>query len=362
MPSLLIFFLLFLLPFIIAPFGVTQFENPKVIFAEVGVIILFLLVLCENKISFHKQTTQLSLYSAIVLLTFIDLFFFKTNLSFFGNAFRLQGVFLLWLLLLFSLLSASISLPRMPWFIFISLLFIETIMTFFLPLTASHRYVGTLGEPNALAAFVIFLFPFGWFALKHHNGEFAWKLFLLVFVVGILCIASSRSGMIAFGIELVFLVLQKFQLSLKKTTIICFMLYLLSYGLPFFEHTPYENRVDIWQSALYAGLLAPAVGNGFGNIEIVLHNVATGLQLPIQYYSVDSSHNIFLDWWVQGGVIGVSVLFFLVYFSLINFIQQQKKLALVLLFGLLTVLSFNPASVVGLLGFWWVIGQGFHHH
>lgn len=146
MASIITFFLLFLLPFVIAPFGVTQFENPKVIFGELGIILLLLACLFTNHISFHHRAKQFVFYFSIFLVTVIDLLFFRTSISFFGNAFRMQGVFLLWMLLLFSFISsrqvsgqdqgiASVAFSDFamtgPWWVYAGLLYLELIVTFF---------------------------------------------------------------------------------------------------------------------------------------------------------------------------------------------------------------------------------------
>ncbi len=354
----IIFFLLFILPFIIAPFGITQFENPKVIIAEAGIILLFL-VSFFTTVAIRYKTPQFILYCAIVFLTLVDILFFRTYLSIFGNEFRMQGVFLLWNLLLFSLLSSNISFKNVPWFIFGLLLLIELIAIFFLPLNASQRFVGTLGEPNALAGFAIFLWPFSFFAIKKfYTKEKIGMVFILLIVITILVLSNSRSAMIALGLQVIFISLQKFNLSTAKIVLVCLCLYIASFAFPFFENVPYENRVQVWQAALFAGTVNPVFGQGFGNVEIALHNTTTRLNLPIQYYYVDSAHNLFLDWWVQGGIIGVGILVILIYLTFLQFTKDDNRREFVLLFGMLTVLSFNPASVVGLLGFWWVIGQG----
>lgn len=402
MASFIVFFLLFLLPFCIAPFGITQFENPKVIFAEIGVILLFLVLLFSNGISFRQRRKQVFLFCAIFFVTIIDLFLFKSNISFFGNAFRMQGIFLLWILLLFSFFTGFTSLRAdeplvrlrgnlhkiaspykigfamtRSWWVYTGLLYIELVATFFLPLNASQRYVGTLGEPNALAAYAIFLWPFGWFSIRDTKRKWFARFVLLLPVFWLLYLSDSRSGMVAFGIEMLFIILthplpplsgrgKKYDPPdkgdkggyLKGITVVCLIVYLFSYALPFFDKTPYENRVQVWQSAFYAGMMNPGLGQGFGNTETALHNAASGLDLPIQYYYIDSSHNIFLDWWVQGGVIGLSLLLILVYTAFNSFIAHKNERNIVLLLGMLTVLSFNPSSVVGLLGFWWIIGQG----
>ncbi|MGI8419382.1 MAG: O-antigen ligase family protein [Candidatus Levyibacteriota bacterium] len=271
----------------------------------------------------------------------------------------MQGIYLFWFLLLFSLLSAKSSLKNIPWIVYGLLLLIEFIVLFFLPLNESQRYVGTLGEPNALAAFIIFLWPFAFYAIKKFTiREKIGSSLILVIVVAILFLTASRSAAIAFALQILFISLTKYRFSLAKSVLVCVILYMISYAFPFFEHVPYENRGEVWKSALAAGSTHPLLGYGFGNTETALHATAVRLGLPIQYYYVDSAHNIFLDWWVQGGVIGVTLLLTLIYFTINEFIKHNKKREIVLLIGMITTLSFNPASVVGLFGFWWIIGQG----
>src|SRR5207237_1220767 len=153
------------------------------------------------------------------------------------------------------------------------------------PRNASQRYVGTLGEPNALAAFAVFLWPFSFFAIKKFGKfERVAAAVLLFLVLLILLFSGSKSALIAFGIQLLMLILQKCNLSIKKAVLICLFFFAISYALPFFEHIPYENRVEVWQSALFAGNSNPLFGHGFGNTEIALHSAAAHLNLPIQYY------------------------------------------------------------------------------
>lgn len=360
MTSFLVFSLLFLLPFLIAPFGVTQFETPKVIFAEAGTLVLLLFLVIHQKVSFHAEKIRIILFGLILLLTFIDLFFFRTSISFFGNAFRMQGIFLLWLLLLFSYFSSGISFRNIPWWIFGGLIVAEYIEMIRLPLNASQRYVGTLGEPNAAAAFLVFLWPFLFFSIKKFTK---WKiaLFILCLAVTIYVffLTGSRSAMIAFAIQALFIVLYRLKLSIKKSVIICLCFVFASFSLPFFEKDiPYENRLEVWTAGYYAGLTHPMIGNGFGNTEYSLHQAAQLHKLRIRFYYVDSAHNILLDWWVQGGIIGLGVLCSLLFLSFKQFMLRKDPRNIVLLLGILTVLSFNPASVIGLLQFWWLIGQG----
>lgn len=359
MPAKICFILLFILAFLIAPFGVTEFENPKVIVAEAGILLLLFYFLFTKKNTFRLPQKQVMLYSLLLLVTVIDLLFLRTPISFFGNVFRMQGIYLLWLLLLFSILSASVTFKSVAWYWYGLLLLIESIVVFFLPLNASQRFVGTLGEPNALGAYVIFLWPFAYFGIKKYGMlEKAGSILIFFMVILLIFLTGSISALLAFIVQIVCIFLYKKKIAVKKIVFICLFIYACSYVLPFFENNPYENRVEVWQSAVVAGFTNPILGNGFGNSEFALHKSAKQLGLPIQYYYVDSAHNIFLDWLVQAGVVGFIVLCYLVYLSINKFVQTGNFRELVLIFGMIIVLSFNPASIIGLLGFWWLIGQG----
>ncbi len=79
----------------------------------------------------------------------------------------------------------------------------------------------------------------------------------------------------------------------------------------------------------------------------------------LQQYTIDSTHNIFLDYWVQGGIIGVMLFGTVLFTAFYKFIKNNKKFEITILFGLLTVFSFNPLSVASLIALWWVLGQAF---
>lgn len=355
----LIFFLLFLLPFVIAPFGITQFENPKVIVAEAAIILVFLITLFKNPDIFRRKNNLVYLYGIIILLTIIDLIFFNTSISFFGNAFRMQGIFLLWLLLLFSYLSTQAQLKKIPWYVIFFLIIAQVVATLFLPVNESGRYVGVMGEPNATAALMLFLWPFLWFSLEQFN-----RRKIAVIAVGTICVfivfylTGSKSALIGFLLQTIFLLLLWLKVSMKKAVVIGVCLLFLSFSLPFFQKDiPYENRLEVWTAGVFAGLQHPVIGGGFGNTENLLHQATIDQELRVQHYYVDSSHNIFLDWWVQGGIIGFGILVIFIVSALRMYVKNNNKRNIVLLLGILTVASFNPLSIVSLLQFWWLIGN-----
>ena len=295
-------------------------------------------------------------FAGIIVLGIIDLLFYHTATTLFGNPFRMQGVFLLWLLLAWALISSRIKIALPAWLI-VSCLAVQAVLSLLIDGGVGGRAVGTLGEPNALAAAIVFTWPFLFFTKKPVS---VWiktgAIFFVVFIVGL---SGSRSGVIAFVLQSLFLLLCRFKsLSLLKRIIICLCLLLCSYALPFLQQSgPYEDRSDVWQSAVLAGSHWPILGYGFGNIQYALTQENIVLHNNLRGSLVDSSHNIFLDWWVEGGIIGVALFLAILFFVFKCFMQQNQLLHLTLLLGLLAALSFNPASVVSLVAFWWIIGQ-----
>lgn len=162
----LIFILLFIVPFVVAPFGETFFETPKVLATEAVILVLLSFTLFFKNTSVPKYSIWFYTILGIFGLTLVHLLFFRTDISFFGNATRLQGIFLLWCLLMFAFLSKTISLQNISWKIFALLLGIHAVALFFSPISVDNRYVSFFGEPNAFAAYMLFLWPFLFFQTK----------------------------------------------------------------------------------------------------------------------------------------------------------------------------------------------------
>ena len=133
---------------------------------------------------------------------------------------------------------------------------------------------------------------------------------------------------------------------------------LASYITPFIgPKSEYEDRGEIWKAAAVAGFDHPILGVGFGNAEYSLHAANMKLHNKLVGYYVDSAHNIFLDWFIQTGFAGTAILLFLLFKTFRTFIYRKQVRNIALLLGILTALSFNPASVVSLVSLWWLIGS-----
>lgn len=357
MLSIITLLLLFALPLLVFPLGTSPFEPPKVIAAEVLMELMLFLTILKNQFKWPLRFNALNLaFSLLLSLTLLDLLFLRSTTTFFGNSFRLQGVFLLWHLLIFALISARVNLSQKLYYFSLATLTVLTASVFILGGEINGRAFGTLGEPNSLAGAALFLLPFGllktprWVKIITLS-----EVFLLIFLSG------SRTGILAFLIQLIFVGLVFiFKLKLGRAFVIAALLSLSLWVLPIWAGGGwYGNRSEIWYTSLVAGSLSPLFGHGFGNTQDVLHKASLLLGNNIQYQVVDSSHNIFLDFWIQGGLAAVVALVILISLALRDFLKKGKLKELMIILGLLTTLSFNPVSVFLLVTFWWILGQGF---
>jgi len=268
--------------------------------------------------------------------------------------FRLQGQFLFWHLLLFSILSYNIKLDKIPKFVYHFSFIFLIISTLILGVNENNRAFGTLGEPNALSATILFIFPFIFFKFKPLGFISLLTTFLLILLSG------SRAGLIGLIIELLFISLIKVKFSTLQATISGILLIVLTLISPLIDKQGwFENRVEIWQTSFVAGLQSPFIGYGFGSIQKIIHQTSVSLNNNVQYQIVDSAHNFLLDFWIQGGIVGVISLLILIFLTFQHFIKAKKLLEITAFLGLITALLFNPVSVVNLVAFWWLIGQGF---
>lgn len=262
---------------------------------------------------------------------------------------------MLWNLLSLALVSSQIKI-KISQVLILGLLALQILATFLVLPNINERAVGTLGEPNSLAAFAVFIWPFVFFGSKRLPQIMAFFGALILIIL-----SGSRSGFIAFLIQLIFLFLaHKIRMSLKKNLIITTLLIALTLTFPFIEGGGwYENRAEIWQTAYFTGWLNPLLGAGFGNIDSSLKQSSILLGNNVQYQFIDSAHNFLLDFWVQGGFVTLGSILFLLYMSLKNYLKRESIREMAVFLGIITVMLFNPVSIVILIYFWWLVGASF---
>lgn len=185
-----------------------------------------------------------------------------------------------------------------------------------------------------------------------HSGAFISICFLVV-VTG-----SRAAGWAIFLQSFLHFLSHRWHVSTHRVVVRC--LFLLVSGAIFpFLHTPrtLESRAEIWQTAWIAGLQHPFIGSGFGMVEYALHEAAVERSNNLRFQYVDSSHNFLLDRRIQGGVVGVGILVWLLHTRMKAFIEVKQDLYLCGLIGVIVVLFFDPVSVATLIHFWWLLGS-----
>ncbi len=359
--EVLVYIILFCLPLLVFPFGISYFELPKVFASELLIELLAISLLLTVTSSFWRISSQTNfILLGLLIISLIDLIFMPGQDYFFGNGFRLQGIFLFWHLMLLTFLASRLKEQTYHWLGYLIPILILLGSTFIFGSNQDNRIVGTLGEPNALGAVALFYLPFIYLTNSQNKIKIILIFLGTIISLYIITVSGSKSALLGFVIEATFLLpTMVFNFSVKKTLILCLIILLLSLTAPFFQkELLFENRSEVWTTAWNAGLQKPILGWGIGNTQTALHETSKIINNNIQYQVVDSSHNIFLDFWVQTGVTGLAFFITLVIISFKNFLTSKNLLYLTLLLGLLTTASFNPLSVVSLVAFWWVIGQG----
>ena len=327
----LVLFLLFGIPLLANPFMVLGYETPKVIVSEILIGVLSIALILKLNLDFfsHFDKKFIILILGLFGISAIHLFISLNPLIFFGNVIRLQGVYLFWHLLVFSTITSRMNISqknlRIASLCSLGILAVSSLILWH-PIL--NRSIGLIGEPNALASVAIFILP-----LTFYSRRIIHKSISVILVAIILIVSGSQSGILAVLVLLAFLFCyKKLKYSLIRCAIISSILIALSLFFPYIEQIMttregfyfFENRFEVWQTAFAAGLNAPLFGHGFGTISDVLKQTALQLSNNLRFQVVDSSHNVILDYWLQGGITAVIILFLLVGGAIIGLAKKIR--------------------------------------
>lgn len=367
--ALITYLLLFVVPLLVVPGIALRFEPPKVLVSEVLIILLATYLIATGKFAFKRVDGYfVGLLGGLFLLSLGHLFLSPTGQNLFGNVFRLQGTILFWFLLIFAIIAQNYYFRLKEKAIYLCGLISLGIGSLIFGSNSAGRLIGTVGEPNALAAVVILAWPFVFLSFKS-----LWvRILSLIWVFSIINFTESRSALIALTIQLIFVLLIKF---LKGKYLLASSIGVLLIGgslvLPILDRAyfmgintdphafRFEDRAEIWQVAVLAGKKSPLFGSGIEVIQGRINQTAQEINVVSQYQVIDSAHNLLLDYWIWGGSIGLILILVLIIWTIINLSKKKMLVESVIFIGLLTVLMFNPTTVSVLIGFWWLIGRSF---
>ena len=149
-------------------------------------------------------------------------------------------------------------------------------------------------------------------------------------------------------------------MSVLLSICVCLFIIIPALVYPFFEKPKfYEDRAKIWSVCLKAGLQKPLFGHGFGNTDKAMDVFSRQNNNILNFQKVDSCHNLFLDWWLTGGITGLILITVLIITSFYRLAVSGNLIYTSLLMGIVTASLFNPLNINGQLFLSYLLGQGF---
>lgn len=403
-----------ILPLLFIPNVFSPYEFPKFIFFAVAVelsAIFFALYwfFSKNKEGiFPKMDLGVFLVVCFGLINLIsDLFGINPINSIFGNNFRHQGfITLISGIIIFLLLrSPSLFKKVLPIFrktalasaFLISLFAIWQIIQINIfhnygIATYNGRVVGTLGNPNFLAGYLVMLLPLVlWYPQKINrllpltivlaiiltifytdsvSSLIAIAVLLTVYFIRLFIFLKIPSSKVVFAIIFISIlwlgnetaipfISKKFTLNqslILKEEKRCFENWPDTYPLKtitdlrkvnilFFKRdSPCDSRFLIWTTGLNALSQRPTLGFGQASFESLIPKGTM--------YIVDSAHNIFLETAISSGLIGLFLYLLILVYSLRKS-SFDIKMSLV---AFIIIGQFNPLSIAQIAFFWILLG------
>lgn len=357
MSSWLIRALIFLLPLFFWP-SPLKFELAKVaLFFTAGFFLILLFLATKLNIeNFEARFKNLDK----IWFFWVGILFLSTLINqsfpygFLVGGYRHQSVIFFFLLGLFALAIKEQKTESLkPFLKWASLaIIIETLIIYtqwlaikfnFPILSYNQRPIGTIGEPNAVAGFLVLGIPII-ITFLHQ------PLIPVLAVILAIVLTGSKAGILAVIAELiVFIFLWQKKFPFKKPLLLTCLVIVIFSGVfgAYFERkeSPFENRWLIWNLGIKAILERPILGYGAEGIIKVYDREFRQINLPLEELAVDRSHNLFLDITLFSGLTGLFV-FCLWLGKITKSLVKRKSWALIPLAGFLVFSFFQPLGVI----------------
>ncbi len=390
--------LIFVTPLFFVPFTHEYFETPKSYLLTAGGITIFFLAFAtfSDFSQYLKKLTNNTLWQLLVgflvVQTITAYFSVEFVSSFFGSQNQKNGLLMLYALFMFaSLISYLVNTSKVKEEkIYQTLLYAALIasllgiLKFFLAKTGivnfeglffDNREVSTFGQPNFFGFFTALAVLFiPWAGSTKKMALFYAILLFATFI------SFSKSGYILFGLNTIVLLVKNKNYNISKKYIGVFLisfLILLNIGLVFTKTEKYKEFIRSEQSYQYRRVVAvtsapssgeelrvimlkvgidaaqarPILGYGKGHIDSALYDLVQKTEIS-KSGIVDSTHNLFLDTMLEGGIFSFLLLvgiFGLLFVEAIKTRDYTKTFMLVAI--VINGLIHNTSNVVYLMIF-----------
>jgi len=408
-----IVFILGLTPILFNYFYPTSIDLCKIVVFKIGVLLLFFSLawrFLKFKLEISKDFLKKLLPFGLLFIFLIFSLFFSVDIatSWFGSYNRQEGLvswlfYGLWAILIILYLSdreSATKYLKIRHLLLISSLsgllvsvyallqiFGFDFITWAEPAKITGRAVSSFGQPNYLACWLVIVLPFSAYLFKtskNKKGSIFWGLVFLFELAALLSTGSRSVFLVFLVISIIWLfwfLNQQKKLSTKKILIISLsgiailVLFLVSLALSnlnrFQEFTDFKKgsiyvREELYNSGWQAFLKKPLLGYG---LENQTEAYAGAYKIDWAIYSrpntySDRAHNLILDTMLTGGVIGLVVFLYFLYWVYANLFKAYKEdknnyLPAFLLWSLtvyLVSLLFNFSVTVTNIYFWLIVG------
>ncbi len=341
MPSFLSKLILVLLPLFFWP-NPLKFELPKVILFLALSFFLIIWFLAKGEFRKIENRTWFLWIGLLFLSTVLNNRFLPGLI---GDGYRHQGVIFFLMLgiwmIVFSAREGAKNLKKIWWWISIAIL-IESLIVLGQWFASNFgRPIGTFGEPNAVAGFLVMGLPI---------FVNSFPCFLILLPIFAIIATGSKAGFGALLAEgLIYGYLKTRNFSGKKFLTILGLIIILSLGIfgvwQEKNISPFENRWLIWNLGIKAAFEKPIFGYGAEGIISAYDKQFRQINRPLESVVVDRSHNLFLDISLFSGLIGL-IIFSVWFWGTFKKLIRDKSWLLSSLVGFLIFSFFQPIGVV----------------
>jgi O-antigen ligase len=366
--------LILLLPFIFSK-SIYGFEVSKVIFFNRGteiifIICLILLIVKKKKLKKINRKVDwliLGFYLCLLISTLVNKNFEE---NFWGSNFRRMGFFTWIHFLILYWVGVEFLRKKDNLKVIIALLFgtlIEAIFVIYQGfglwilkepiLTYAGRVVGSFGQPNFVAGYLLICLPWLFYLLKKYKKKWLWIIISLILIA--IVFTQARWSIMLAILFLGFYLTKKHwkEIKIKKVFLIGILFLLLSFvGLKKFSgRSILSDRLSIWQRSIEEIIKKPVFGYGPDDFGNAFGSVVINREGSFHTMKVDRSHNVFLDITMMGGIIAL-LIFLAMIFQLFKICKKSKNrmlnyaflsLVLFLAYGMI-----NTYSIAHWMLFW----------
>ena len=399
-----VIFLLGLVPLALNFWDVVSLDLTKTILFQIGVAILWLLLVLQFYFSKKRLQFSASFLPLVVYFVFVlgvTVFSVYPSNSWWGSYVRQSGLwgnlfYLSWAFIILFSLSLSdkpqrltrinnyikgVSLVSLPISIY-GLLQVSgyDFITWAESPAATGRALSFLGQPTYLAGFLLLLIPLSFYLIKISQGIWRWLgVSILIIQLAALIATGTRSAIFILLVSwLVFIIYRTKKISSKflgRSIVSIILVFVLSaLWLNFYNPNRFQEfrnwragslglRWELWSEGVKASAKKPWLGYGLDNqAEAYVYQYSPELMkyLRPDSYS-DRAHNLFLDTFLTGGAWGLLWLLLFLWVLIRRYPQAEeadKQLALHLaVAGLIyfIFLQFNFTVIVTAVYIWFLL-------